>query len=335
MNQVALPNQGGDCAALVALEHATVGHSPAMSVIITTPDSYDTIRALVQALRLQTARDALEVVIVAPSVAAIRSGLADLQDFRCWRIVELGDLRSSGQAKTAGIRCATASVVVLTEDHCFPDPGWARALIEAHRGTWAAVGPAMDNGNPQSLISWADFIIGYGPWFNPPGAEEADLLPGHNTSYKRDLLLGYGERLEALLGAESNLHWDLRARGFRLYLEPAAKAFHTNFTKPLRWIPFLFYSGRVFAAERRRNWPLLRRVGYSAGAWLIPIVRFMRLIPGVRRTRPDLVAGVSAPLLFALIVDAVGQGIGYALGAGQAAEKVARLEFHREAQQRD
>ena len=335
MNQVTLPNQRGDCAALVALEHAAVGHSPAMSVIITTPDSYDTIRALVRALRLQTARDALEVVIVAPSVAAIRAGLADLQDFRCWRIVELGVLRSVGQAKTAGIRCATASVVVLTEDHCFPDPGWARGLIEAHRGDWAAVGPAMDNGNPQSLISWADFIIGYGPWFNPPGADEVELLPGHNTSYKRDLLLGYGERLEALLGAESNLHQDLRARGFRLYLEPAAKAFHTNFTKPSRWIPYLFYSGRVFAAERRRNWPPLRRAGYSAGAWLIPIVRFMRLIPEVRRTRPDLVAGVSAPLLFALIVDAVGQGIGYALGAGQAAEKVARLEFHREAQQRD
>ena len=258
---------------------------------------------------MQTARDALEVVIVAPSVAAIRSGLADLQDFRCWRIVELGDLRSSGQAKPAGIRCATASVVVRPRTIA-SGSGMGAALIEAHRGNWAAVGPAMDNGNPQSLISWADFIIGYGPWFNPPGAEEADLLPGHNTSYKRDLLLGYGERLEALLGAESNLHWDLRARGFRLYLEPAAKAFHTNFTKPLRWIPFLFYSGRVFAAERRRNWPLLRRAGYSAGAWLIPIVRFMRLIPGVRRTRPDLVAGVSAPLLFALIVDAVGQGIG-------------------------
>ena len=61
----------------------------------------------------------------------------------------------------------------------------------------------------------------------------------------------------------------------------------------------------------------------------------MRLIPGVRRTCPDLVAGGSAPLLFALIVDAVGQGIGYALGAGQAAEKGARLEFHREAPQRD
>jgi hypothetical protein len=331
MNQEAMPNTGGDCAALVALEHVAVGHSPEMSVIITTPDSYDTIRALVGALRLQTARDALELVIVAPSVAAIRAGLADLQDFRCWRIVELRVMRSVGQAKTAGIRCANASVVVLTEDHCFPDPGWARALIEAHRGDWAAVGPSMDNGNPQSLISWADFIIGYGPWFNPLAAHEVELLPGHNTSYKRNLLLGYGERLEALLGAESNLHHDLRARGFRLYLESAAMAFHTNFTRPSRWIPYLFYSGRVFAAERRRNWPPLRRAGYTIGAWLIPFVRFMRLITGVRRTRPDLVVGVSAPLLFALIVDAAGQGIGYALGAGQAAEKVARLEFHREA----
>lgn len=335
MKQVDLPNQGGDCAALVALEHAAVGPSPAMSVIITTPDSYDTIRPLVRALRLQTARDALEVVIVAPSAGAIRAGVADLQDFRCWRIVELGVFRTVAQAKTAGIRCARAPVVVLTEDHCFPDPGWAHALIEAHRGDWAAVGPAMDNGNPQSLISWADFILGYGPWFNPPGADEVDLLPGHNTSYKRDLLLGYGERLEALLGAETNLHQDLRAQGYRLYLEPAAKAFHTNFTEPARWIPYLFYSGRVFAAERGRNWPLLRRAGYSAGACLIPLVRFMRLIPGVRRTRPDLAAGVTAPLLFALIIDAVGQGIGYALGAGPAAEKMARLEFHREAQRRD
>ncbi len=335
MKQVGLPNQAGDGSALFALEHASVGHSPAMSVIVTTPDSYDTIRQLVRALRLQTARDALEVVIVAPSAAAIRVGVADLQSFCCWRIVELGVFRTAAQAKTAGIRSATSPVVVLTEDHCFPDPGWAHALIEAHRGDWAAVGPAMDNANPRSLISWADFILGYGPWFNPPGADEVDLLPGHNTSYKRDLLLGYGERLEALLGAESNLHQDLRARGYRLYLEPAAKAFHTNFTEPSRWIPYLFYSGRLFAAERGRNWPPLRRAGYSAGAWLIPLVRLMRLLPGVVRTRPDLAAGISAPLLFALVIDAVGQGVGYALGVGQAAEKVARLEFHREARYRN
>ena len=225
-----------------------------MSVIITTPDSYDTIRNLVTALRAQTARDALELVIVAPSAAEVHAGIADLADFCCWRIVELGALRTVAQAKATGIRRATAPVVVLTEDHSFPDPGWAQALIDAHRDNWAAVGPAMDNGNPQSLISWADFIIGYGPWFDPAAAGEVDELPGHNTSYKRDVLLEYGDRLEALLGAESMLHQELRARGHRLYLEPAAQTFHVNFTRASRWIPYLCYSGRVFAAERARNW---------------------------------------------------------------------------------
>jgi GT2 family glycosyltransferase len=327
-------NQGADCAAVIAFERLPAQRQPALSVIITTPDSYDTIRNLVEALRAQTAREDLELVIVAPSAAAVRAGLNDLRDFCCWRIVELGALRTVAQAKAAGIRCASAPVVVLTEDHSLPDPAWAQALIDAHREDWAAVGPAMGNGNPESLISWADFIIGYGPWFEPPAAGEVEALPGHNTSYKRELLLGCGARLEALLSAETALHEELRARGHRLYLEPAARTFHINFTAPTRWIPYLFYSGRLFAAQRARSWPLGRRAAYSAGAGLIPLVRLGRLMPGIRRSRPGLMPRVLVPLLFALVIDSIGQGLGYALGAGQAAEKVARLEFHRGASPR-
>ncbi|MFI5396966.1 MAG: glycosyltransferase [Candidatus Binatia bacterium] len=301
-----------------------------MSVIITTPDSYETIRALVSRLRAQTARAALEVIVVAPSAESVRAGLADLQGFCCWRVVAIGALRTVAQAKAIGVRHATAPVVVLTEDHSLPDPAWAQALIDAHRHDWAAVGPAMDNGNPQSLISWADFVIGYGAWFNPPAAGEVDELPGHNTSYKRDLLLDHDARLEALLGAEIILHHELRARGHRLYLEPAAKTFHANFTQPRRWIPYLFHSGRVFAAARAHSWPLWRRATYSAAACLIPMVRLRRLLPVIRRACPDLLPRVIAPLLFALTVDAIGQWLGYTAGAGRAAEKVARLEFHRD-----
>jgi hypothetical protein len=322
-------NQRSDGAPVVALEQPAGRRKPALSVIIVTPDSYDTIGDLLGALRAQTMRNALELVIVAPAASALSAGIADLDDFACWRIVELGILRTVAQAKTAGIWCATAPVVVLTEDHSLPDPAWAQALIDAHGQGWSAVGPAMGNGNPQSLISWADFIIGYGPWFNPPGAGEVHELPGHNTSYKRDLLLEYGERLEELLAAESILHQELRARGHRLYLEPAARTFHSNFTQPSRWIPYLAYSGRLFAARRARSWPLPRRVAYSAGACLIPLVRLKRLLPGIRRSGPDLLPRVLAPLLLALVVDAVGQWLGYTFGAGEAAERLARLEFHR------
>lgn len=321
---------GADPSSSVALEQPFAQQRlPAMSVIITVPDSYGTIRRLVGCLRAQTARDALELVIVAPSVAAVRAGLSDLQDFCCWRVIELGAMQTVAHAKAAGIRHGTAPVVVLTEDHSLPDPAWAQALIDAHCQGWAAVGPAMDNGNPQSLISWADFIIGYGPWFDPPVAREVDQLPGHNSAYKRDLLLGYGDRLEALLGAETTLHQELRAQGYRLYLEPAAKTSHLNFTRPSSWVPYLCHSGRVFAAERARSWSLLRRAGYSGSAWLIPLVRLKRLLPGIRRSRPDLVPHVLPTLLFALVVDGIGQWLGYTFGPGQAARKVAHLEFHR------
>jgi hypothetical protein len=187
----------------------------------------------------------------------------------------------------------------------------------------------MDNGNPQSLISWTDFIIGYGAWLDPTAGEAAHL-PGHNSSYKRDILLGYGARLEALLGADTMLHQELREHGYRLYVEPAAKTFHVNFTRPSRWIPYLLYSGRLFAAERSRHWSLPRRAMFSCGAWLIPLVRLKRSWPGIRRYRPDLVPRVLPALFFALTVDALGQWLGYTLGAGQAGEKVAHLEFHRE-----
>ena len=44
-------------------------------------------------------------------------------------------------------------VVAFGEEHCFPEPGWAQALIDAHREDYAAVGPAMHNANPDTIVS--------------------------------------------------------------------------------------------------------------------------------------------------------------------------------------
>lgn len=318
-----------DRAPVVALERSTSSSKPALSVIVVIPDSYDTVRELMRALRAQTVRELMELVIVAPALNAVTSGITDLDAFGGWRIVELGAMRSVAHAKLEGIRCATASVVVMTEDHSLPEPDWAQSLIKAHRDGWAAVGPAMENGNPQSLISWADFIIAYSQWFKPRAACEVDDLPGHNSSYKRDLLLEYQDRLEEMLDTETVLHQDLRDHGHRLYLEPAAKTHHNNFTQPLPWILYLCYAARIFAAQRVYSWPLRRRMAYSAGAPLIPLVRLKRILPEIRRSRPDLLPRVLAPLLFALAVDAVGQWLGYTFGAGRASERLTRLEFHR------
>lgn len=181
--------------------------SPALSVILATPGDFGALRRTLSHLAAQTARDALELVIVATRRDALRPDTEVLAVFPRHSLVEIGEFVSLGAANAAGVRAAMAPLVVLAEDHCFPDPEWAEQLIRAHEGPWAAVGPAVRNANPATAVSWADLFVGYGPWLEPVERRDVPFLPGHNSSYKRALLLECGDRLDALLTVETVLHW--------------------------------------------------------------------------------------------------------------------------------
>ncbi|HWP92350.1 MAG TPA: glycosyltransferase [Thermodesulfobacteriota bacterium] len=305
--------------------------SPEISVVIVTPDSFTTIRNTIACLSKQTAKDQMEVVIVSPSAECINTNSPELSAFRWVKIVELRNIESIAQGNAAGIRRATAPVVVLAEDHSFPTPDWAQALIEAHQQPWAAVGPVVYNANPGSAISWADFLIGYGHWIDPGRKGTVDHLPGHNSSYKSKVLLEYGSKLEGMLEAESVLHWDLRKKGYQLYLDPAAKIYHVNFGLMSSWIPVQFHGGRMFAATRAQYWSIPRRLLYAACSPLIPAVRFSRIVRKLKGSESphNIPRGTFPALAIGLLVSALGEMLGYALGAGEAKQKLADLEFHR------
>ena len=307
--------------------------APELSVILVTPDRYETIRRTVAWLRAQTVREAIEVVIVAPSRAGLELDEDELAGFHGFQVVEVGTVRSVATGNAAGVRAASAPVVVFGEDHSYPQPGWAEALIDAHRGPWAAVGPVVANANPRSAVSWADFLPGYGPWLEPTPGGVVSYLPGHNSSYKRDLLLELGDDLDPMLNAESVLHWELGARGYELYLEPRAKTRHFNFSRLPAYLRATFLHARTFAAERARGgrWGLVRRVAY-AGAWpLIPLVRVRRVFRDVSRAREHgVLPRVLPPVALGLTVSALGEAAGYLLGPGEAPEKVSAYEFHRD-----
>ncbi len=306
--------------------------TPAMSVIVISPDSYSTIRKTIRRLRAQSVSHQLEIVLVVPSAQEANIDRAELDSFCGTHIVEIGDMTSTARARAAGVQRAIAPVVAFVEDHAFPAKGWAEALIQTHREPWAAVGPMMANANPQSLVSWVNLIIEYAEWMEPVPAGIASHLPGHNGSYKRALLLEYGDQLEAMLEAESILQWDLRAKGHQLYLEPAAKTYHQNFSAPVSWVALRLNGGRLFAASRSRTWSPLKRLLYALAAPLIPVVRFRRIVRELRRPgRASYLMPRVLPLLFAgLVVDGTGEMIGYAFGCGNAMRRLSDMEFHRE-----
>ena len=134
-------------------------NSPQMSVVIVTPDDYESIRETIRYLRDQTVRDRLELIIVAASAETFEVDQSELKDFFRYRVIGVGNIGSIASANAAGLRQATAPVVAFVEEHSYPDPEWAEALIKAHQQPWAAVGPVMRNANPERLTSWADFLI--------------------------------------------------------------------------------------------------------------------------------------------------------------------------------
>lgn len=305
--------------------------TPELSVIVLTPDTYQTIRKTIRRLRAQNMKDRIEIVIVAPSAESLGLETSDVEEFCRVRIVEIGVMTSTAKARVAGIRGAGAPVVAFVEDHSFPAHGWAEALIQAHRQPWAAVGPVMANANPDSLVSWANLIIEYGEWLDPSPAGVRDHLPGHNGSYKRSILLEYGPALEDLMEAESILQWDLRAKGHQLYLDPAVKTYHQNFSAMFSWIPLRFHGGRLFAASRAHRWSPWKRCVYAASAPLIPFVRLRRLVRELRRPgrKRDLLPRILPVLIAGLVLDGAGELVGYAFGAGSAIRRLTDMEFHR------
>ena len=307
------------------------GATPEISLIVITPDDLSAVENLVTHLQAQTVRDRLELVVVAPSAGMIDPEDDRLNDFGKVQVVEIGPMRTTAHARAAGIRQASAPVVALTEEHSFPQPDWAQILIRSHRERWASVGPAMENANPHSMLSWANLLIEYGPYLDPVPAGVVDYLPGHNSSYKRDVLLEYGVQLDRMLEAEYVLHDDLRAKGYELYLESAARTRHLNFSAPWAWISLRVNDGRAFAALRSERWSILRRMAYAVASPLIPFVRLSRIMWHMKRvaTRCKLMPRVLPALITVLVTSAFGEMLGYIFGEGRTAERFPQMEFNR------
>ena len=311
--------------------HDMTGRPPELSVVLITPDSFETIHRTTACIASQSAAARTELVIVAPTGAQIDVDVALTSPLAGVQVVRLATLTPTGPARAAAIRAARAPVVAFAEEHCFPQPGWAQALIDAHRGDYAAVGPAMQNANPQTIVSWADFLVGYGPWAAPIEKAEREYLPGHNSSYKRSVILAYGDALDTLMEAETVLMWDLRTKGHRLLLEPAARAAHMNFGRWRSWLAVMFLNGRAFAHTRSSHWSLVRRLAFVAASPLIPLVRLRRALGDVRRVGHGggFLLRVIPTMCVGLACDALGQMAGYASGPGEAHARLAEYEWHR------
>lgn len=301
-----------------------------MSVVIIAHEGAENLRPLLAALRAQTVASELEVVLVGPEPDQLFQD-SELADFAAFQRLQGTVIPSSSQARTRGVKAARAPVVAFVEDHCFPLPGWAEALIERHQEEWSGVGPAVLNGNPRTATSWGNYLIEYGDWAYPIGGGASSHIPGHNSSYKREALLSLEPHLADLLEAESTMQWKMAEFGHRFFLEPEAKARHFNFSKLSASLGLRFYGGWLFGANRFPSSDS-RRLVYLLASPLIPFVRFKKVLKACRRLGKSASWCIARlPLILALLlIDGLGEALGYATNrSARAMAYCSNSEVHR------
>lgn len=318
---------------LVSLQQEVRIPDPRLSVILVATAEYPVIRDAVRNLRRQSDVP-IELVIAGPQAlqdSMAESDRADLESFPAWRHVVISRDTQFDAARAAAVRAASAPYVAFTEDHSFPRPGWAAALVAALDEGFTVVGPVVENGNPTSQTSWGNFILEYGVWMPPGRRGEWAHLPGHNSAYRRDVLVALGDRLASLLEVESVLHWELARSGHRLAQEPRARTRHVNFSRFAPSVKLRFHGGRQFAANRAKDWTLPTRLAYAAAFPVIAGVRLARsaaMVPS--SARPATVLGALPLIGILVLVSSLGESVGYLTRrVGSSADFLSDIEHDR------
>jgi hypothetical protein len=301
---------------------------PVLSVVLASEDGLHSIQAAVDSLRAQTICARLELVVVSPGRMSAPS---ELDEFHSVQFVE-APFEAPGEALAAGAVAARAPIVAMGEDHAFPDPDWAEIVVDAHRGPWAVVGTAVANANPGTIFSWANLLLAYGRWLRPVPTGPIDSCPSSYATYKRRLLLEFGEELGSTLEREGALQERLRAAGHSSYLDARTRLRHVNPSRMLPSISLRFNAGRLYAATRaeRGGWSGSRKALYVAGSPLLPFLRGLRIGRELAQRGVAISPRVAGGLAVGVVLDAVGQLAGYARGPGDSAARLGRFEYQRE-----
>ncbi|MBC7811060.1 MAG: glycosyltransferase [Burkholderiales bacterium] len=314
--------------------------SPTLSIILLMSRSFDWLQKTLVYWGRQTIHDQIEAIIVRPEhLRDVPIKEEFLRPFHSYRVITILELSAVGVGFAAGVHEAAGEYVALAEDHAFPQPDVAEKLVAAFRSDPAVVaaGPKIDSANMRSSISQASFINGFWMVMFEQKSRAVSALAGHNTSYRRDFLTGYGDELATVYEVERILHFEIEKQGKTLYIVADATMHHANISRLSMALVHDYWGGRWFGAKRAEDWSVGRKLVYIIGAPLIPLVRLRRIVAAMRQSPDDYreLPKLLPALLLMLAAHAFGEGSGYLLGSGKSSERYAPFELSRREQLSD
>jgi GT2 family glycosyltransferase len=224
-----------------------VGDS-AVSIVVISHNERDTLRPTVEALRATTAGAEVSIVVVDDASSdGSTEWLAD--GFEGVQLVRSEARLGIARARNVGACTATGSVIVFSDAHVIPDPGWLEPLCrELENPSVGQVAPAVG-------IRPGSDEIGYGfTWCSPDLKMEwlemplrqpqpVPFLCGCFTAMRRDVFErchGFDEGLTEWGFEDSELSLRLWRQGWQCRVVPTSRITHLfreHFPYQIEWAP--------------------------------------------------------------------------------------------------
>ncbi len=243
-----------------------------------------------------------EVIVVESSGDGTAARLAE--KFPACRVIAPPARTFPAEAQNIGVAAARAAFIAITNHDCLVPRGWLAGLLARHAaGSYAAVGGAVANGTPESLIGTAAYWCEFNEF--TPG-RSAGTVPGVaqcNVCFRREALAGPTPFPTVRFGAEElTFNYELTRAGGVFHFDPTIVVTHRNRTT---WRAFLDHQWvlGMGSAMARRLVPLPGGVliRHPALIPLLPGFRLGRLLARVARRHPRELPRtlVLSPLLLA------------------------------------
>ena len=194
-----------------------------ISAVVATRDRAGRLEALLRSLALQDGSLADVVVVDDGSADSTAELLERGVDGLQLRALRHDPPRGPAAARNAGWRASHCGLIAFLDDDVVADPGWARALLEAHRRNSSAVIQGRTDPEPAELEAAGVFrrtraVTGPDPAY-----------PACNIAYPRGLLErlgGFHEGFRRPSGEDTDLAWRALAAGATAAYEDSARVRH-------------------------------------------------------------------------------------------------------------
>jgi len=296
----------------------TQAERPIISLItVVTPNcGTDSVFATLESFLPQKGRTPFEVFVVDHCKSQSRQAHYE-RNFPWVRVIwaEVGETIPNQRRRA--LKLARGEFVAFFDDHVFFYPDYLQGIQRCIDRGSEVFGGVVENANPESLSSWAQYFSLYSKFLPVASPGETEDLPGSNFVIKASLLGNWDDDRDHdhEFGLETILFAKLKKQRTRLELVHDFRIRHRHCGNiSSAWTSFVFPYGIWFASCR--GFGTARRVAYALASPLTAMVLYLRVLAAVWRHPYYLRKFVLVtPLLLATFAVRVGgETIGYLTG---------------------